>query len=270
MKILLYFTFFLLAGCTTRTEIDFNDSVKLEINLESDLSRSTSANLLPVGSEIGIFIVEAVNMEAIYDGEEEKYRNIRVVRTIDGWRMDQDVILKSFSGKVVAYYPYKEGLTDMYIPLNSEEDKTFLFGQGETEVSESSPKVLIRMQSPFTIARFWLKQSAPGSSVFATELRLRNDPQFTSLCIRGNVGLSTQSINPVLSSPHISVIDDQGYIWFTDKYRNVDFFVFPCRTRTTEIIFEAYIDDHYYQYVIPPAIWAPGLVNEYYLTFNNN
>ncbi len=269
MRTLLLFLFSLLASCTTKIESYVNTPVRLEISLESDLSRSTSANLLPVGSEIGIFIVESVNMEAIYDGE-ERYRNIRVIRTLDGWRMDQDVILKSFPGKVVAYYPYKEGLTDMYIPLNSEEDRTFLFGQGETEVSESSPKVLIRMQSPFTIARFWLKQSAPGSSVFATELRLRNDPQFTSLCIRGNVGLSTQSINPVLSSPHISVIDDQGYIWFTDKYKNVDFFVFPCRMRTAEIIFEARIDDRYYQYVIPPATWIPGMVNEYYLTFNNN
>lgn len=268
MKILLYFSFILLSSCTTRIESDDNTPVRLEISLESDLSRSTSSSLLPVGSEIGIFIVEAVNMEAIYDGE-ERYRNIRVVRTIDGWRMDQDVILKSFSGKVVAYYPYKEGLTDMYIPLNSEEDKTFLFGLGETEVSESSPKVLIRMQSPYSIVRFWLRQSAPGSSVFATELRLRNDPQFTSLCTRGHVNLASQSINSILSSPHISVIDDQGYIWFTDKYRNVDFFVFPCRMRATEIIFEARIDDRYYQYVIPPAIWAPGLVNEYYLTFNN-
>ena len=268
MRTLIYFSIFLLVSCTKKTEINNDNSVRLESSVESDLSRSASSSLLPVGSEIGIFIVESVNMEAIYDGE-ERYRNIRVVRTIDGWRMDQDVILKSFPGKVLAYYPYKEG-TDFSIPLNSEEDKTFLFGQGETEVSESSTKVLIRMQSPFTIARFWLKQSAPGSSVFATELRLRNDPQFTSLCIRGNVGLSTQSINPVLSSPHISVIDDQGYIWFTDKYRNVDFFVFPCRMRTAEIIFEARIDDRYYQYVIPPATWIPGMVNEYYLTFNNN
>lgn len=269
MKILLYFSFILLSSCTTGTESDDNTPVRLEITLESDLSRSTSANLLPVGSEIGIFIVESVNMEAIYDGE-ERYRNIRVVRTIDGWRMDQDVILKTYPGKVVAYYPYKEGLTDMYIPLNSEVDRTFLFGQGETEVSESSPKVLIRMQSPFTIARFWLKQSAPGSSVFATELRLRNIDPYFSLCTRGHVNLASQSINSILSSPHISVIDNQGYIWFTDKYRKVDFFVFPCRMRATEIVFEAYIDNRYYQYVVPPAIWVPGCVNEYYLTFNNN
>lgn len=270
MRTLIYFSIFLLVSCTKKTEINNDNSVRLEISLESDLSRSTSASSLPVGSEIGIFIVESVNMEAIYDGEEEKYRNIRVVRTIDGWRMDQDVILKSFPGKVVAYYPYKEGLTDMYIPLNSEEDRTFLFGQGETEVSESSPKVLIRMQSPFTIVRFWLKQSAPGSSVFATELRLRNIDPYFSLCTRGHVNLASQSINSILSSPHISVIDDQGYIWFTDKYRNVDFFVFPCRMRATEIVFEAYIDNRYYQYVVPPAIWVPGCVNEYYLTFNNN
>ena len=183
--------------------------------------------------------------------------------------MDQDVILKSYSGKVIAYYPYKEG-TDFSIPLNSEENQNFLFGLGETEVSESSPKVLIRMQSPFTIARFWLKQSAPGSSVFATELRLRNIDQYFSLCTRGHVNLASQSINSILSSPHISVIDDQGYIWFTDKYKHLDFFVFPCRMRTAEIIFEAYINDRYYQYVIPPATWIPGMVNEYYLTFNNN
>lgn len=265
MKILLYFSFILLSSCAT-IKSDDNTPVRLEISLGSDLSRSTSSSLLPVGSEIGIFVIETTS-EAIYDGE-ERYRNIRVVRTIDGWRMDQDVILKSYPGKVLAYYPYKEG-TDFSIPLNSEEDKKFLFGQGATEVSESSPKVLIRMQSPFTIARFWLRQSAPGSSVFATELRLRNDPQFTSLCTRGHVNLASQSINSILSSPHISVIDDQGYIWFTDKYRNVDFFVFPCRMRATEIVFEAYIDNRYYQYVVPPATWVPGLVNEYYLTFNN-
>ena len=58
--------------------------------------------------------------------------------------------------------------------------------------------------------------------------------------------------------------------WLFHKYRNVDFFVFPCRMRTAEIIFEARIDDRYYQYVIPPATWIPGMVNEYYLTFNNN
>lgn len=268
MRTLIYFSIFLLVSCTKQTEINNDNSVHLEISLESDLSRSTSSSLLPVGSEIGIFIVESMNMTAIYDGE-ERYRNIRVVRTIDGWRMDQDVILKSFPGKVLAYYPYKEG-TDFSIPLNSEENQNFLFGLGETEVSESSTKVLIRMQSPFTIARFWLKQSAPGSSVFATELRLRNIDPYFSLCTRGHVNLASQSINSILNSTHVSVIDDQGYIWFTDKYKYIDFFVFPCRTRTTEIIFEAYIDDHYYQYVIPPAIWAPGLVNEYYLTFNNN
>lgn len=268
MRILLYILILLLSSCTKKTETYNDNPVRLEISLESDLSRSTSSSLLPIGSEIGIFIVESINMEAIYDGE-ERYRNIRVVRTLDGWRMDQDVILKSDPVKVVAYYPYKEGQTSMLIPLNSEEDQNFLFGQGETEVSESLPRVLIRMQSPFTIARFWLRQSAPGSSVFATELRLRNiDTQVYSLCTRGSVNLPNQSIKATLSGPHVSIID-KGYIWFSDKYMHVDFFVFPCRMRTAEIIFEALINDRYYQYVIPPTTWIPGMVNEYYLTFNN-
>lgn len=269
MKISLYLFIVLLVSCTETEPIDNRKSTRLNINIEtSDVSRSSSASLLPIGAEIGLFIVDPINCEQLYD-DESRYRNIRAVKTLDGWKIDRDVILKTYPAKVLAYYPYQENQKDMLIPLNSEVDQDFLFGMGTTEVSESSPAVLIRMQSPFTIVRFWLRQSAPGSSVFATELRIRNDPQYYSLCTRGNVSLSNQSINATISGPHVSVIDDEGYIWFSDQYRHVDFFVFPCRMRFTEILFEAYINNRYFQYVIPPAFWIPGTVNEYYLTYNN-
>lgn len=268
MKILQNLLLCLLVSCTGATELLESEPVRLKIELEvPSLSR---ARVLPAGAEIGLFIVESENAEELYYGE-TKYKNIRAIKTIDGWELDQEVILKTNPAKVLAYYPYQKNLTEMRIPLDSEVDRDFLFGQGETEVSESSPSVLIRMQSPFTIARFWLRQSAPGSSVFATELRIRNiDPALTSLCTRGNVNLPNQSINPDVNGTHVSVIDDQGYMWFTDQYMYVDFFVFPCRMRFAEIIFEAKIDNRYYNYLIEPATWMPGKANEYYLTFTNN
>lgn len=270
MKISLYLVIVLLVSCTETEPIDNQKSTRLNINIEtSGLSRATSSSL-PLNSEIGLFIVEADNCEKLYY-DESKYRNIRATKTIAGWQMDQEVLLKSNPAKVLAYYPYQENYTGLKISLNSETDHSFLYGRGETNVNESSPDVLIRMQSPFSIVRVWLRQSAPGSSVFATKVRLRNiDAQLYSLCTRGNVILSTPSINAAIEGPHFTEIADQGYIWFSDQYKHVDFFVFPCRMRFSEIVFEADIDNKTSQYLIQPTTWEPGKVNEYYLTYNNN
>lgn len=96
-------------------------------------------NSLPVGSEIGLRVVQAG--KSTYDGT--TYENVK--SSFDGtkWNVASDVLLSATPGTVYAYYPWKSGVNLTAVPLSSS-GEDFMCAAGQA-VDNKHPSASLTM-----------------------------------------------------------------------------------------------------------------------------
>lgn len=270
MKIALLLSYICLScACVREEKTVINEvSVPLEISMASN-SRS---EVLPDGTEVGVYIAEdsAEDSEYKYDGTE--YKNVRAV--IEGGKLifEDDILLSSTNANVYVYSPYKAFYNDMQIMrVTTAASPDFLLGKVKG-INNQNPNANVKLQHMYATVRFKIKKASPSPKpANILNIILRNNEGYTNLSSTGKVDIKACTIVPTTPSTHVITIS------FTPAYTIVDYFpddessiemsVMPTSVSSGEIV--VVVSPSPYEkrsYQIPATNWESGKIYTYELS----
>ncbi|MEQ3221324.1 fimbrillin family protein [Butyricimonas virosa] len=270
MKIALLLSYICLSCACVREEKTVINEVP--VPLEISMASNSRSEVLPDGTEVGVYIAEdsAEDSEYKYDGAE--YKNVRAVIEGGKLKFDQDIMLSSTNANVYVYSPYKAFYNNMQIMrVTTAASPDFLLGKVKG-INNQNPNANVELQHMYATVRFKIKKASPSPKpTNILNIVLRNNEGYTNLSSTGKVDIKACTIVPTTPSTHVITIS------FTPAYTIVDYFpddessiemsVMPTSVSSGEIV--VVVSPSPYEkrsYQIPATNWESGKIYTYELS----
>lgn len=260
---------FLSCACVREEKTVINE---VPVPLEISMASNSRSEVLPDGTEVGVYIAEdsAEDSEYKYDGTE--YKNVRAV--IEGGKLifEDDILLSSTNANVYVYSPYKAFYNDMQIMrVTTAASPDFLLGKVK-EINNQNPNANVELQHMYATVRFKIKKASPSPKPASIlNIVLRNNEGYTNLSSTGKVDIKACTIVPTTPSAHaITISFTPAYTivdYFPDDESSIEMSVIPTSVSSGEIV--VVVSPSPYEkrsYQIPATNWESGKIYTYELS----
>lgn len=244
------------ASCSNDTDADMvKADTPLRVNTYIPGSRAMiTETSMPDGASMGITVVKNVSNAVDYDGMTEGYTNIEYKASGEvpdqSWTaVGTPIYLSATEGKVVAYYPYKEGQDDYNnIVMSAAEQEDYMYSGWVSPVSNANSEAKFEMKHAMTGVRVRLKKGNYTLAGKVTEIKMQSD----AFGVEGTLDAITGTIKDVVAGEiNTNMLGDDfsEFTLLSDLYTSTLLMAVPVLNTVADINFTIEVDTKKYQAV---------------------
>lgn len=262
-----------MASCNDGTEALKTSSNELSINAYIGQAHTRAEKTdWAENDALGVFVCDGT-IDKPYLGNTERYFNVNFRHNGKGF-FAQNVYLDENLAEVYAYYPYSAISTDgQAIPVESNTQTDYLYGQSETPASITHKAVNIEMKHALSQVVFRIRKAeayneGPG---ILSSLKIENNDTGNVFKTTGTLNLSTGNITGTSTDGILTLMPGEQLI-LTGEYQSIASICLPVSATTGKNIRAVFtIDERQFRYEFPAnTVWNAGFRNIYTLTVTNS